>query len=79
MLLLQLVEVLLAELCHLRRDDRAAVWLRAVVLEVFLMVILGHIKGRRGRKLSYDRTIPDLGRVQGRDLLLGSRLCSGER
>src|SRR6266496_6743942 len=68
---------MLAELCHLRRDDSATVGLRSVVLEVLLVVVLGHIKGRRGRKLGYDWIIPDLGRVQRRDGLLGGGLLLG--
>jgi len=76
-LLLQLVEVMLAEFGHFRRDDGAAVGLRAVVLEIFLVVVLGHIKVRRGRKLGYDWIPPNLGRVQRRDRLLGAGFLLG--
>src|ERR671920_149324 len=41
---LEPVEVLLAELGHLRRDDDLAVGLEAVVAEVVLVVILGDVE-----------------------------------
>src|SRR5690348_6759415 len=54
-LLLQLLEVVLAELGHLGRHHRAAVGLVGVVLEVLLVVILGDVECLGRHDLGHDR------------------------
>src|ERR671921_1486025 len=57
---LQAVEMLLAELGHLRRNDDLAVRLEPVVAEVILMVVLGDVELVERCHLGHDGVTPDI-------------------
>src|SRR5918993_3872717 len=56
---LQAVEMLLAKLGHLRRDDNLAIRLKAVVAEVVLVVALGDVELLERLHLGHDGVAPD--------------------
>src|SRR3954466_713383 len=76
-LLLEAVEMLLAELGHLGRDHQQAVGLEAVVPEILLVVLLGRVERLEWRHLGDDRARPDPIGVQPGDRLLGGCLLVG--
>src|SRR5205085_5640715 len=61
----------LAELRDLGRDDGAAVWLRGILLEVVLMVVLGRVESVERRDLGHDGRVPYMRAVHLGDDLLG--------
>lgn len=64
---------MLAELYHLRRDDRHAVGLMGIIGKIFLMVIFRHVELRERRDLGDDGIRPQTRLGQFADDRLGVR------
>src|SRR5258707_168380 len=70
----QLLEELLAEFRHLRRDDRDTVTLTRIASEIALVIVLRLVESRRRRHFRHNGPAPRLGGGRLRDLRLGDLL-----
>ena len=73
-LLFQSFAVMFSELLHLRRDDCHAVACIGILFIVFLMIVLGLVKGLVRLKLGDDRVLKNAFSIQTLDHSLGGRL-----